>query len=298
MKRKGFWILGGSLLILGFSAFLFFIAILIMVQGDEGVFDARGDLAVIEVKGPIVESKEIVKQLDRVEKNKHIKGLILRIDSPGGGVGASQEIYQAILRLKKKKKVIASMGGVAASGGYYIAVASDKIVANPGTITGSIGVLMDYVNVEDLLGYLKIHAELITAGKLKDVGSPLKPMTPTDRKFLQSILDNMHEQFKKAVQEGRGFNKEQIDKIADGRIFTGEQALAANLVDKLGNQQTAVDLAKEMLGIKGEPKLLYPKKKRPKLLDLLMNGDLEAIFLKSYYSMRQGRAVYLTKGIF
>jgi protease-4 len=193
--------------------------------------------------------------------------------------------------------VIASMGGVAASGGYYIAVGADKIVANPGTITGSIGVLMDYTNVQELLDFLKIHAEILTAGRLKDVGSPLKPLKPEDRQFLQSILDDMHQQFKKAVQEERKFSPEKIDELADGRIFTGQQALKLGLIDKLGNQQVAIDLAKEMLGLKGEPKILYPKKKKTEILDLLLNGELDTNLLKLLYSFREGHALYLTKGI-
>ncbi|MDX1386468.1 MAG: S49 family peptidase, partial [bacterium] len=174
----------------------------------------------------------------------------------------------------------------------------DKIVANPGTITGSIGVLMDYANLEQLLAYLKIHAELLTAGNMKDVGSPLRPLTPDDRAFLLSILNNMHQQFKKAVQEGRQLSEEKINEIGDGRIFTGQQALKEGLVDKLGNKQDAVDLLAEMLEIKGEPKLLYPKKKKLNVLDLLMEGDLENRLLKLFYSLREGRALYLTKGIY
>jgi len=297
LRYKGYWILGASVLVLCLSGFFLFLAVLLWSNGSDGVLGGRGDLAVVTVKGPIMESKEIVDQLDRVEKNDHIKGLILRIDSPGGGVGASQEIYQAVLRIRKKKKVIASLGGVAASGGYYIAVAADIIIANPGTITGSIGVLMDYVNVQDLLRFMKLHAELLTAGKLKDVGSPLKPMTEQDREFLQSILNNMHEQFKMAVQENRKIDQKKMDEIADGRIFTGQQALAVNLVDKLGNQQTAIDVAKEMLDIKGEPKLLFPKKKKTKLLDLLISGDLETKIFKWFYLVRERRALYMTKGI-
>lgn len=275
----------------------FFFAVLMVSDSNDGVFQGHGDLAVVTVKGPIMESKEIVDQLDRVEKNDDIKGLVLRIDSPGGGVGASQEIYQAVKRVGKKKKVVASMGGVAASGGYYIAVAADKIVANPGTVTGSIGVLMDYVNVEDLLSFLKLHAELLTAGKLKDVGSPLRPLTPQDRAFLQSLLDNMHAQFLQAVQENRGIDPKKMKELGDGRVFTGQQALEEKLIDKLGNQQVAVDLAAELAGIEGEPKLLYPKKKKPRLLDLLLDGEIESRVISLVYSLREVRAVYLLKGM-
>lgn len=298
MKRSGIWFLGGGLILLALSVLILWVVALLVVEGGSGTFGPSGDIAVIEIKGPIVESSEIVDQFDRLEKNEDIPGVLVRIDSPGGGVGASQEMYQAVKRIKKTKKVVVSMGGVAASGGYYIAVAADKIVANPGTITGSIGVLMDYTNVERLLDFLKVHAELLTAGKMKDVGSPLKPLSETDRAYLVGILQNMHAQFKKAVQEGRGLTPEKVDEIADGRIFTGEQALAEGLVDQLGNQQDAVDLLAKMLEIKGEPKLVYPKKKRMNVLDILASGDLETRFKKMFYSLSERRALYLTKGIY
>ena len=298
MKGKGFWILGGSLLLFVLSVVCLFLAIVVYFgEGDVGL-EAHGDLAVVEVSGPIMSSKEIVEQLDRVEKNDDIKGLILRIDSPGGGVGASQEIYQAVKRIKKDKKVVATMGGVAASGGYYIAVAADKIVANPGTITGSIGVLMDYTNVQQLLDFIKVHAEILTAGKMKDVGSPLKPLSEEDRKFLEDILQNMHQQFKKAVAEGRGLDEAKINELADGRIFTGQQALDLGLVDQLGNQQDAVDLAAKMLGIKGKPKLLYPKKKKVDIIDMLMEGDYDSKILQMIYALSEKRALYMPKRIF
>lgn len=298
MKRSGIWFLGGGLILLALSVLILWVVALLAVEGGGGAFGPSGDIAVVEINGPIVESSEIVDQFDRLEKNEDIPGVLVRIDSPGGGVGASQEMYQAVKRIKKTKKVVVSMGGVAASGGYYIAVAADKIVANPGTITGSIGVLMDYTNVERLLDFLKVHAELLTAGKMKDVGSPLKPLSETDRSYLLGILQNMHAQFKKAVQEGRGLSPEKVDEIADGRIFTGEQALAEGLVDQLGNQQDAVDLLAKMLEIKGEPKLVYPKKKRVNILDILAAGDLETRIQKMFYSLSERRALYLTKGIY
>lgn len=298
MKRSGIWFLGGGLVLLGLSIFFFWITALLIGDGTTGALGPRGDIAVVEISGPIMDSKEIIKQFDRLEKNENIPGVLVRIDSPGGAVGPSQEMYQAVKRIKKTKKVVVSMGGVAASGGYYIAVAAHKIVANPGTITGSIGVLMDYANVERLLDFLKVHMEMLTAGKMKDVGSPLKPLTEEDRAFLEGILENMHAQFKKAVQEGRGLEPAQMEKIADGRIFTGEQAKEAGLVDELGNQQDAVDLLAKMLEIEGEPKLVYPKKKRMNLLDILAAGDLDNRVLKMFYSLAERRALYLTKGIY
>ena len=294
MKSKFSWV-ALTMFCVGLLA-LFFAALLFTGENPE-FLDSSDKLAVIEVVGPIFDSKDICQQLDRVYQDDRIKGLILRIDSPGGAVGPSQEIYDAVLRLKTKKKVIVSMGSVAASGGYYIAVAADKIVANPGTITGSIGVLMDHMNVEELLKFLKVDMEVLKAGALKDIGSPVRTMTPEEKDFLHSILNNMHGQFKEAVKKGRGLTQQQIDTLADGRVFTGEQALELGLIDKLGSQQAAVDLAQEMLHIKGTPKLLYPKKEKPKLMDLLAEGNVEATFLKMFYTMREGRALYLTKGI-
>ncbi len=297
MKGKGFWIIFVNLIILGCSGFLVLLALILAAGEGDSVFSSGEELAVVEITGPIFDSKDIVEQLDRVYDKDNLKGLILRIDSPGGAVAPSQEIYQAVLRVKEKKKVFASMGTVAASGGYYIAVAADKIVANPGTITGSIGVLMDYTNVEELLRFLKVHAEILTAGKMKDIGSPLRPLKPEERAFLEGILQDMHRQFREAVKKGRNFSDEQIEQIADGRIFTGEMALKAGLVDKLGSLQTAVDLAQEILEIPDKPKLVYPKKKKPQLFDLLLEGDLESRFLKLFYTLRQGRALYWIKGM-
>lgn len=292
------WLIGGltfafvSIVIV--SAFLIFSLFVGSITSD---LERNGDIAYIEILGPIMDSKEIVSQLDKVEKNKHIKGLLLRIDSPGGGVGASQEIYQAVLRVKKKKKVVVSMGGVAASGGYYIAIAADKIVANPGTITGSIGVLMDHANFGDLLKFLKIDANILTAGKLKDVGSPIRSMSDEDRQFLQSVLNDLHVQFKSAVKEQRKLTDAEVDKIAEGQIFTGKQAKALKLVDELGNQQVAIEVLKDLAGIKGEAEIIHPKKKQLNLLDLLLASDLENKLTTLFFTFRENRMLYMTKGL-
>ncbi|MFO1462170.1 MAG: signal peptide peptidase SppA [bacterium] len=297
MKGKSFWILLISLFILGFSGLMLFFAFLMVSEEGGTALFSKEAVAVVEIKGGIFEPKETLDELNRVYENDDFKVLLLRIDSPGGAVSPSQEIYQAVLRVKEKKKVIVSMGTVAASGGYYIAAAADKIVALPGTITGSIGVLMDYTNVEQLLSFLKVHAEILKAGKMKDVGSPLRELTPEDRAYLQGILDDMHRQFKEAVAKGRNLPIEEIDKLADGRVFTGEQALKLKLIDELGGQQKAVDLAKEMMGWTEEPELFYPKKKKPGLLELLADGQAESRLLKWIYFLREGRALYWTKGI-
>lgn len=297
MKGKSLWLFILSLLLIGVSAMMFLFALALVSEGEGGSLFGKNSLAVVEIKGGIFDPKETLDELNRVYKNDDLKALILRIDSPGGAVSPSQEIYQAVLRVKEKKKVIVSMGTVAASGGYYIAAAADKIVALPGTITGSIGVLMDYTNVERLLEFLKVHAEVLKAGKMKDVGSPLRELTPEDRAYLQNILEDMHRQFKEAVAKGRGLPIEEVDKLADGRVFTGEQAKTLKLVDELGGQQRAVDIAKEMLGWEEEPELFYPKKKKPGLFEILADEQVEGRLLKWIYFLREGRALYWTKGI-
>ncbi|HCU24924.1 MAG TPA: signal peptide peptidase SppA [Deltaproteobacteria bacterium] len=290
--KKGFWLLLLSFFILALSGIVLIFAFL-LADGTFPLFPRKA-VAVVEIKGGIFDPTETLEQLDRVYRNDALKALILRIDSPGGGVSASQEIYQAVLRVKEKKKVIVSMGTVAASGGYYIAVAADKIVALPGTVTGSIGVLMDHANVEELLKFLKIHAEVLKSGKLKDVGSPLRSLTQEERAYLQALLDDMHRQFKAAVAEGRRLPLEVVDKLADGRVFTGEQAKALKLIDELGGRQKAVEIAQQMLGLEEEPEILYPKKKKTGLLELLMEGETESVLLKLYYFLREGRALYWT----
>lgn len=297
MKGKSFWLFILSFALVGLSAAMFLFAIALVSEGEGASIFGKNSLAVVEIKGGIFDPKETLDELNRVYKNDDLKALILRIDSPGGAVSPSQEIYQAVLRVKEKKKVIVSMGTVAASGGYYIAAAADKIVALPGTITGSIGVLMDYANIEQLLSFLKVRAEVLKSGKMKDVGSPLRELTPEDRAYLQNILEDMHRQFKEAVAKGRNIPLEEVEKLADGRVFTGEQAQKLKLVDELGGQQRAVDLAKEMLGWTEEPELFYPKKKKPGLFEILADEQVESRLLKWIYFLREGRALYWTKGI-
>jgi len=207
-----------------------------------------------------------------------VKAIILRIDSPGGGVGPSQEIYREIqkIRSSKRKKIITSMGSVAASGGYYVASASDLIIANPGTITGSIGVLMEFTNIEELFKKIGIKGVVLKSGEHKDIGSPFREMTPEEKKLIQSVIDNVHQQFIQAVMEGRNLERSKVIEVADGRILTGEQAKKLGLVDQLGNLQDAIDTAARMAGIEGKPVVLYPKRKFS-LLDLLIEGITDAV---------------------
>jgi protease-4 len=217
-------------------------------------------IGVVPVEGPILDSHDVIDQIARFRKELSIKAIIIRIDSPGGGVGPSQEIYQEILRTSQEKKVVASLGGVAASGGYYIASAADRIVANPGTLTGSIGVLMQFLSFEELLGKIGIHLEVLKSGEFKDTGSPHRELTQKEKDLLQTLIADIQRQFVEAVARGRHLSSESVWKIADGRILSGAQAKELGLVDMMGNFHDAVALAKQLAGIEGEPALVYPKK--------------------------------------
>ena len=224
---------------------------------------SSGDrIAVIRVEGVIMDSQVTVGELKRFSENSSVKAIVLRIDSPGGGVVPSQEIYDAVrqVRSKTSKTVIASMGNVAASGGYYIAAATDRIVANPGTLTGSIGVIMETANVEGLLQKIGVEGVVIKSGKFKDVGSPLRKMSEEERGLMQAVMDDVHKQFIEAVAEGRAMELAEAQALADGRIFTGRQAKEAKLVDELGNLDDAIQLAADAVGIEGEPKVVEPRR--------------------------------------
>lgn len=220
-------------------------------------------IALIRVEGVILDSQTTIGELKRFSENPSVKAIVIRIDSPGGGVVPSQEIYDAVKRVRSKnnKAVIASMGSVAASGGYYIAAATDRIVANPGTLTGSIGVIMETANVEGLLQKIGVEGVVIKSGKYKDIGSPLRKMSADDRGLLQAVMDDVHKQFIEAVAEGRSLELRAAQALADGRIFTGRQAKEAKLVDELGDLEDAIQLAAEVVGIEGEPKVIEPRRR-------------------------------------
>ncbi|HEU5091069.1 MAG TPA: signal peptide peptidase SppA, partial [Nitrospira sp.] len=220
-------------------------------------------IALIRVEGVILDSQTTIGELKRFSENPSVKAIVIRIDSPGGGVVPSQEIHDAVKRIRSKnnKAVIASMGSVAASGGYYIAAATDRIVANPGTLTGSIGVIMETANVEGLLQKIGVEGVVIKSGKYKDVGSPLRKMSADERGLLQAVMDDVHKQFIEAVAEGRSLELRAAQALADGRIFTGRQAKEAKLVDELGDLEDAIQLAAEVVGIEGEPKVIEPRRR-------------------------------------
>ena len=236
------------------------------------------NMGVLSIEGTITESQSIVSQLVNFRKDSGIKAIILRINSPGGGVSPSQEIYREVRRTVNTKKVIVSMGSLAASGGYYIASAADKIVASPGTITGSIGVIMEFVQLKELFKKIGISLEILKSGEYKDVGSPHREMSERDKELLQELISDIQNQFVEAVAEGRGLSVEKVREIADGRIFSGAKAMELGLVDMLGNFQDAVDLAKQETGIDGEITLVYPRKSRNRLWDLILGDAIKAIY--------------------
>ena len=276
MKRKRILIGLGVIAAL----LIFFFTILFFIGRYSGGRSSRftfGDkIAIVEVKGVITQSSGIIEELQQYLEDEGVKAIILRIDSPGGGVGPAQEIYREIIKIKPKKKVVTSMGSVAASGGYYIACASDLIVANPGTITGSIGVIIQFSNFEELLKKIGIKGVVLKSGEHKDIGSPFREMTLEEKRIMQEVLDNVHQQFIQAVAEGRKLDRSKVVPIADGRIMTGEQAKNLGLVDQMGNLQDTIDITAKMVGIVGKPIVLYPKK-RISIWELLMRDMASAI---------------------
>ena len=254
---KGLGIL--FVLVLIFFVAVFFYAYL--TGGEAGVLTALGgdSVGVVQVEGTINDSHDIIETLKQFGETGGVKAIVLRVDSPGGAVAPTQEIYEEIEKLKKKKPVIASFGGMAASGGYYIGSACDQIVANPGTLTGSIGVIMELGNVEELLKKIGVQGYSVKSGANKDIGSPLKPLTPEGRAILQGLVNNVHAQFVSAVAKGRRLTEEKVRELADGRVYSGEQAKDLGLVDVLGNMEDAVELAAKRVGIKGKPQVVYSR---------------------------------------
>jgi protease-4 len=231
-------------------------------------------IALVRIEEVILSSANVVGQIEHWADNKDIKAIIIRIVSPGGGVAQSQEIFHAILLAKKKKPIVASMGTVAASGGYYIASATDKIIAVPGTITGSIGVITQFTNMEKLFDTIGMSSIVFKSGKYKDAGSPFRPFTEEDHKLMQGIIDDVYNQFIEDVANSRNMELEKVRKLADGRIFTGRQALSNGLIDELGTFRDSVKAATEMAGIGNDPEIVEVDKKSNFLEWLLAELDI------------------------
>ena len=256
------------LIITGLFVLLLFISLFLTLFQKNIPLGNR--LALIRIEGPIIDSKDATDEIKEYTKDNSIKAIVLRIDSPGGAVAPSQEIYEEVKKAVAKKKVVVSMGSVAASGGYYIAAPATKIIANPGTLTGSIGVIMEIPNIEGLMNKIGIKTEVIKSGRHKDIASAFRTMGKEEREILQGVMDNVHEQFMRAVAEGRKINIEEVRKIADGRIFTGEQARTHGLVDDLGTLEDAIKTAATLVGIKEEP-VVVSNKDEFSVIDLLRN---------------------------
>ncbi len=257
------------LVILAFFVLTVFLGVMVTLIGHKGVIGEK--VALIRIQGPIVSSQDVVEQLEQYRDDSSVKAVVLRVDSPGGAVAPSQEIYEEVKKTAKKKPVVVSMGSVAASGGYYISAAATKILANPGTITGSIGVIMEIPNFKGLMDKIGVKTEVIKSGKHKDLASSFRGIGKEERRILQNVLDNVHEQFIKAVSEGRKMELQKVRELADGRIFTGQQAKELGLVDGIGNLKDAINLAARLAGVKGKPHVVT--KKEPFSIFSLLTGQ-------------------------
>lgn len=265
MKKRPFLL--ASMLIGGI--FLFFILVVFTAgyfRTGTLISTSSNQIGVIEVSGMITSDRLVVSQIDAFRDNDSVKAVVLSIDSPGGAVGPSQEIYAELTRLAQEKPLIVSFGAVAASGGYYLAMAGERIFANPGTITGSIGVMMSFPDYQELMGKVGIRTEVIKSGAFKDVGSAVRDMTDEERQLLNNLLIDVHSQFIEVVSERRNISLEELIPYVDGRIFTGRQALNIGLVDELGGFNAAVVYAADKVGIEGRPDLVYPPQERKRLL--------------------------------
>jgi protease-4 len=276
-SRTLLWVLIG-----GGAFFLFVLAVFTLVYlalhagGDRASIGGFGDkIGVVELEGVIMDPGTVVGQLKKFGDDDSIKAIIIHVNSPGGGVAASEEIYREVKRIRdeKKKHIVASIETVGASGAYYVSSATNKIYADKGSIVGSIGVIAQYVNYGELLHWAKLKDITMKAGEFKDTGSPTRDMTPAEIAYLQALIDNMHKQFIQAVADGRHAKFEDIHAIANGKVWTGEQAMEMKMIDQLADFQAAVDDTAKAVGIRGEPVLVHPEKDRRSALDLLF-GDV------------------------
>lgn len=241
---------------------------------SRSLFKKAGKVGVVELAGVIMDSKRVVKEIDVFDEDKEIAAVVIHINSPGGAVAPSQEIYEAIKRLDSHKPVVASMGSVAASGAFYSAMGARKIYANAGTITGSIGVIMDFVNLEKLYEWAKIKRYSLKTGKHKAAGADYEEMSPESKALLQEMLLDVLDQFKTAVMTGRKLPRAEVDAVADGRVFSGTRALKIKMVDAVGTFHAAIEDAAKLGGITGKPKVVYPDRNRHgKLLEYLVGDD-------------------------
>src|SRR5205085_1122806 len=264
-------------------------------ESGSDVFSTQ-KVAIVAIDGEIFEARDTIEALHRYADNVTVKAMVMRINSPGGAIAPSQEIYEAIrtTRARSGKPIVASLDNVAASGGYYIASGCDRIVSNPGSITGSIGVILEWMNTKDLITWAKLKPEIITSGALKAAGNPYTDLTDAERAYLQGIVLQLHGQFVRAVAAGRKgkMSLQDVSKIADGRVFTGEQALEIKLIDEIGNLDDAVGAAAKLAGIRGTPGTIYPKKRKPGLFDLMSGSSTDSETTLGRVFSRRPRFLY------
>jgi protease IV len=278
-SRTWLWIvLGGGVFFLFVLAVFTLVYLALHAGGEQASLHSFGDkIGVVDLEGVIIDPATVVQQLKKFGDDDSVKAIILHVNSPGGGVAASEEIYRAVKRVRdeKKKHIVADIETVGASGAYYVASATNKIYADEGSIVGSIGVISEWVNYGDLLHWAKLKAIVMKAGEFKDTGNPTREMTPAEQHYLQSLIDNMHGQFIQAVADGRKMKFQDVKAIADGKVWTGQQAASMKLIDQVADFQAAVKDTAKSVGISGEPTLVRPEKERKTVLDLLF-GDVSA----------------------
>ena len=275
-SRAFLWVVLG-----GGAFFLFLLAVFALVyftvrsEQKSSSFRSFGEkIAVVDLEGVILSPKELVEQLRKYGDDSSIRAIIIHVNSPGGGAAASEEIYREVLRIRdvKKKRIVASIETVGASGAYYVSSATNKIFADKASIVGSIGVIAEWYNYEELIKWAKLKAIVLKAGEFKDTGSPVRDMSPAERAYMQGLIDNMHGQFIDSVAKGRRMKVEDIKPLADGKVWTGEQAMPLKLIDQIGDFRAAIEDTAKSVGIKGEPTIVRPEKDRKSVLDLLF-GD-------------------------
>jgi protease-4 len=271
MSKTAKWLIG----IFSFLAifFLFIVFVFVSLFNNSETEDvssgSAGTIALVELNEEIVSSQNIVQQIKRYRENTSVRAIVLRIESPGGGVSASQEIYEEVKKTREYgKPIVVSMGSVAASGGYYIAVGASRIVANPGSITGSIGVISQFMHVNQLLEKIGVSSTTVKSGEMKDAGSPFRASTAEDRKYFQEMIDDIHDQFVSTVAAERKLEKSLVKKYADGRVFTGRKAYDMKLIDTLGTYQDAIKIAADMAQVYGTPRIIK-ERKRERITDII-----------------------------
>ena len=272
-----------KIIIITSIAFIFF---LFLRSSNSEVLN---NIGVVEIEGTILSSKVIIQELDNFYNRDDIKAIIIRLNTPGGSVAPSQEIYEKVKKIASSntKPIVASIGSISASGGYYIAIGADKIIANPGSITGSIGVIMNFPIAKDLIEKIGLEFKTIKSGDLKDAGSPYKYPTDKDEKYFESIVSNLHNQFLREVSIQRSIPILKLNEYADGRIFTGEQAYSINLIDTLGTFEDALNISKNLANISGETNLIYPKINKSKFLKMFFEES------RSFLNIKQKLPMYL-----